>query len=275
MKVCVVGLGQVGLPTALYIAERGFDVRGYDISEKAVRNGKNIGIEATVNWDDIPTTDIYVICVSTSLIDKNPDITAVFDICRMIAKKAEPSSLVSIESTIVPGTCRKINVDIFEYSHSLIHVPHRYWAGDPERHGVKQTRVIGAVDTESLEKGLNFYKRQLDIPLHIVPFIEIAEMSKIAENAYRYLQIAFAEELSMMCEQLGFDFQDVRTACNTKWNTKILEARDGIKGHCLPKDIRYLASLSKNSLLESAIFVDNVYQQWLTQRKSVRVLASK
>jgi nucleotide sugar dehydrogenase len=268
MKVCVLGLGQVGLPTALYMADRGIDVWGYDIGEKAVRRGRNTGINATMHWNEIPQTDIYVVCVSTSVIKNSPDLTSMFDVCEKINQKGDSSSLVSIESTVVPGTCRKIFESIFRNSISLIHVPHRFWPDDPKRHGVKQNRVIGAVDSESLEKGLDFYRDFLQIPLHLAPSIEVAEMSKIAENAYRYVQIAFAEELNLICRQSGLVFKDVRKACNTKWNIEIPEARTGIKGHCLPKDIRYLSSLGENnSLMKSAILVDNKYQQWLKSKK--------
>jgi len=190
MKVCVLGLGEVGLPTALYIADLVNDVWGYDISEKAVWKGRDSGINATTHWNEIPRADIYVVCVSTLLTENDPDITAIFDVCEKIAQRSDSSSLVSIESTVVPGTCRKISESIFKNSIPLIHVPHRYWVDDSKRHGVKQNRVLGAVDSKSLEKGLNFYKNFLEIPLHLAPSIEVAEMSKIAENAYRYVQIA-------------------------------------------------------------------------------------
>ena len=276
MKVCVLGLGEVGLPTALYIADLVNDVWGYDISEKAVWKGRDSGINATTHWNEIPRADIYVVCVSTLLTENDPDITAIFDVCEKIAQRSDSSSLVSIESTVVPGTCRKISESIFKNSIPLIHVPHRYWVDDSKRHGVKQNRVLGAVDSKSLEKGLNFYKNFLEIPLHLAPSIEVAEMSKIAENAYRYVQIAFAEELSMICEQLDLGFKDVRQACNTKWNIEIPEARTGIQGHCLPKDIRYLSSLSENnSLMKSAILADNKYQQWLKSKKHPAIPAAK
>jgi UDP-N-acetyl-D-mannosaminuronate dehydrogenase len=92
-------------------------------------------------------------------------------------------------------------------------------------------------------------------------------MAKITENAYRYVQIAFAEELRMACEALGLDFNEVREACNTKWNVEILEAREGIGGHCLPKDIRYLSSLTiHNTLLKAAIKADEEYRKWLSEK---------
>lgn len=83
-----------------------------------------------------------MVCVSTLLKENEPDLTPVFDVCSKIAEKAESSALVSIESTITPGTSRKIHEEIFGGELALVHVPHRYWGGDPEEHGVKQTRVI-------------------------------------------------------------------------------------------------------------------------------------
>jgi len=94
-------------------------------------------------------------------------------------------------------------------------------------------------------------------------------MSKIAENAYRYIQLAFAEELKMVCDDLGMDFNEVRDACNTKWNIEIPEARDGIGGHCLPKDMKYFVSLTKTSkMANSAILIDESYRKWMREKIS-------
>lgn len=267
MKVCVSGLGQVGLPTALYTASRGLEVFGYDISEKAVARAKKSGISASEKWADVPPADVYMICVSTSLKNNEPDLTSIFDVCEKITEKTE-SALVSIESTVIPGTCRKISESIFKGHIALVHVPHRYWVREPVRHGVKQLRVIGGVDGISLKRGLSFYRDRLKIPLYIASSIEVAEMAKIVENAYRYLQIAFAEGLKMTCNELEVKFEEVRKACNTKWNVEILEARKGIGGHCLPKDIRFLISISPhNAILKSALSVDNAYREWLVDKK--------
>lgn len=127
-------------------------------------------------------------------------------------------------------------------------------------------RVIGGIDGESLKRGLNLY-RLLDIPLHPVSSIETAEMSKIVENSYRFLQIAFAEELKMMCDEHKVDVTELRKACNTKWNIKILEARDGILGPCLPKDVSYLIDSSRNSrLLRSAVSIDKKYKNVIRKK---------
>jgi nucleotide sugar dehydrogenase len=269
-KICVIGLGQIGLPTAKYISNREFEVWGYDISDSAVEKAKAQGIlNARSKWAAIPNVDIYIVCVSTFWENDSANLNPVFDVCKNVSQKASVSALVSIESTIVPGTSKKIFTDIFKGKINLIHVPHRYWADEPEKYGVNQLRVIGAVNPESLMIGLSFYQDLLGIPMHKVSAIEVAEMCKITENSHRYLQIAFAEELKMKCAEIGLNFEELRMACNTKWNVDIPEARDGIGGHCLPKDIKYAASIAPKSsiLLESAMTIDRKYREWLTKQK--------
>lgn len=272
MKICVIGLGEIGFAAAKFISDKGLEVWGYDINSSAVKRTKEAGIvNATSLWDAIPSVDVYLVCVYTGLEKTKPDLSPIIDVCRKIKTKIAGSAylLVSIESTILPGLCRRIFEDIFERHVHLVHVPHRYWGAKPTEHGVEQLRVMGGIDAESLKAGLKFYRDYLGIPLHQVSSIEVAEMSKIAENAYRYVQIAFAEELRMICEETGLSFSEVREACNTKWNIEILEARDGIGGHCLTKDTRYLASISKSkTLIEGALSVDEHYKKWLQRKNS-------
>jgi UDP-N-acetyl-D-mannosaminuronic acid dehydrogenase len=267
MKVCVLGLGNIGLPVAQYTLKKGLAVWGYDISSNSVKKAKETGIiKATTSWRDIPPVDVYIVCVSTLIANGKPGLSPVFDAAEKISQKANQSSLVSIESTIIPGASRKIYETIFNQNVKLVHVPHRYWIEDSVKRGVKQKRVIGAVNAESLRVGLDFYQNMLKIPLHKVSSVETAEMSKITENAHRFVQIAFAEELKMICAEIGLDFDELRNACNTKWNVDMPEARDGIGGHCLPKDIRYVMSLTTfNTLLESAVIVDKKYRDWLSR----------
>lgn len=133
-------------------------------------------------------------------------------------------------------------------------------------HGVRQLRVIGGLNKAGLKKGLDFYHK-LRIPTYICSSIEVAEICKTAENAYRFVQIAFVEELRIICSENNLPFEEVRTACNTKWNIDLLEARDGIKGICLPQDIRFLKRLTSSSpLLDGAIQTDKNYQSFM-QRK--------
>ena len=272
MKVCILGLGDVGLPTAKYVKRKGLQVFGYDIKQEAVKKAKKQGIKASANWQEAPISDVYIICVYAGLKDANPDFSSIYDACEKIREKnrsvTSETCLVSLESTALPGLGRKLYEEIFQKRVKLVHVPHRYFAGDPIRHGVKQLRVIGAVNAESLQEGWNFYNKTLGIPLHKVSSIEMAEMTKIAENAFRYIEIAFAEELKIVCEKFGMNFDELRNACNTKWNIKVPEARDGIGGRCLPKDTRYFLSLAqKAKLTESALLVDETYRKWLNEKR--------
>jgi len=111
LKVCILGLGEVGNPTTDYISRKGFETWGYDKSAVAVRNARNI--KATSNWNNIPhgQIEVHIICVSTGiLVSSRPGMSSIYD----ASKKFGP--LVSVESTVSVGTCRKIYEDIFNKS---------------------------------------------------------------------------------------------------------------------------------------------------------------
>ena len=100
-------------------------------------------------------------------------------------------------------------------------------------------QFYGGVDSVSVDgQSYSSSLKSLGIPMHQVTNIEIAEITKIAENAHRYLQIAFAEDLYLYCQASDINFSELRDALNTKWNVNILEPREGIGGHCLPKDTK-------------------------------------
>src|SRR6188472_1797494 len=109
---------------------------------------------------------------------------------------------------------------------------------------------------------VNPHKKSLDIRMHAVPQIEIAEITKIAENAHRYLQIAFAEDLYLYCQANNINFAELRDALNTKWNVNILEPRDGIGGHCLPKDTKMFLQSSNRSKSKILIAAMGVEYYW-------------
>jgi nucleotide sugar dehydrogenase len=259
IKVCVIGLGNVGRPVACLAHECNFDVCGYDIDKR-----KKLGLNPVSTfsvWSEVPDCNFYIVCVNTGWEDGKPDMSNVFDACRKIAmKKRGNKPLVSIESTVAVGTCREV-AEKFDQVH-LVHVPHRFWAEEPEKHGVKQQRIIGSLNPESLDKAKTFYE-SLGIPLYPVSSLEVAELTKITENAYRFVQIAFVEQLQLLCGKNNVPFQEVRKSANTKWNVNLLEARDGVKGECLPKDIRYFASLGAAPLLLGAIEADKKYVEYL------------
>ena len=126
---------------------------------------------------------------------------------------------------------------------------------------------------ENAADNLIYSKAGLSIKMHPVSSIEIAELTKIIENSHRYLQIAFAEELYLYCQATGVHFSELRDALNTKWNVEILEPRDGIGGHCLPKDTRMFLNSSpkmKSKILQSAMEVDVMYRDYRVLRRELQ-----
>ena len=259
-EVCVAGLGTIGLPTAVYMMNHGVSVRGYDISESAVERARAAGIQASTS-PILLASGTVIVCVNTSMNSARPDVGPVEEVVKRVSGYVtHENRLVSIESTVPPGTSRELYRRLLGPKFRLVHVPSRYWGGDPEKHGVRQPRVIGGIDKPSLDAGVELYQECLGIPLHTATSLEVAEASKVLENSYRYVQIAFAEEARAMLEGNGMDFAEVRSLCNTKWNIAIPEARNGIGGGCLPKDIRYLAALrGPHPLIDGAMKADEGY----------------
>jgi UDP-N-acetyl-D-mannosaminuronic acid dehydrogenase len=300
-RVLVVGLGQLGLPVAKFMKEQEeFDVYGYDISSKAMdRAQTTAGIKKATSFSDF---DVYILCISTHKPDDmfSPQIEGLLSIVDKISKEAKNGALVSIESTIPKGTSKKV-FEMLNHRLHVAHAPHRWYALEEQEHGVNQVRVIGGVCDCCLKVAMYFYdgrsenmnnsssssstnttntnnnnnekskskSKSLGIPMHPVSDIEIAELSKIAENADRYLQIAFAEDLYLYCQANNINFSELRDAINTKWNVHILEPREGIGGHCLPKDTKMFLHSSKSiksKILQAAIEVDQDYRRYREAR---------
>jgi UDP-N-acetyl-D-mannosaminuronic acid dehydrogenase len=337
-KVLIIGLGQLGLPVAKYVKEKGFDVYGYDISQKAIQRAEKIA--AIKKADNFSEFDVYIICISTHKPDDmfTPQIDGLLSIVQeKIAKEAKNGALVSIESTIPRGTSKKV-FEMLNHRLHVAHIPHRWYALEEKEHGVNQLRVVGGVCDCCLNAAVQFYGQinvsnndcnnkinidngngnangknsilmgdtgieikhstmddaiatsspscttgkknndfnytpNLEIPLHPVSDVEIAEITKIAENAHRYLQIAFAEDIYLYCQSNSINFPELREALNTKWNVEILEPRDGIGGHCLPKDTKMFLQSSKSvatrsRILKASMEVDEEYKRYRLSRAS-------
>jgi UDP-N-acetyl-D-mannosaminuronic acid dehydrogenase len=287
-KVVVIGLGQLGLPVARFVKERGFDVYGYDINAFTMdRAETEFDIKKITDFSDI---DVFIICVSTHKPDDifAPYVDGLYSVVHKISNEAKNGSLISIESTIPSGTSRKV-FELLDHRLHVVHAPHRWYSLDEDTHGVNQLRVIGGVCECCLRNGIRFYdsnssssrmsqdfiegfeadlKRKsetMGIPMHPVSNVELAELTKIIENADRYLQIAFAEELYLYCQANHINFSELKDALNTKWNVNILEPREGIGGHCVPKDTKMFLDSSrgvKSKILLAALNVDQDYRRF-------------
>jgi UDP-N-acetyl-D-mannosaminuronic acid dehydrogenase len=278
-KVIIIGLGQLGLPVAKYVRERGFETYGYDISTEAMnRAEKTAAIKMAPDFRESNyhhDFDVYILSVSTHKPDDifSPQIDGLLTVVNRISKRAKKGALLSIESTVPLGTTRKIN-EMLDHRLHVVHAPHRWYALEEEYHGVNQPRVIGGVSDCCIKTGLEFYGRGggasadkcLGIPMHPVSKVEVAELTKVVENSHRYLQIAFAEELYLYCQGNKISFPELRDALNTKWNVDILEPREGIGGHCLPKDTKMFLESSqsiRSKILPAAMQIDYDYRKYL------------
>ncbi len=260
-SVCVVGLGTVGGPTARYFASRGIPTYGCDINPKAAHALNGALHQTSTSLAGLPLADLFIVTVDTGFRGEEPVTASVFKACEAIHSRGAPK-LVSIESTVPAGTCERISREVFGGRQPLVHVPHRWWAQDEARHGVRQTRVVGGIDEPSVRLAVDFY-RSAGIPLLPLANIRVAELCKAAENTDRYLQIAYAELLKMICDENGLDFEELRRGMNSKWNVEVLEAREGIGGTCLPKDILYVKAAAPDvcHLLDGARAVDRLYRE--------------
>ena len=272
-KILIIGLGQIGHSNAEYMTSLGLHVDGFDINKDAVVRALRDRViqKATIDFHGY---DCYVICISTHRPEDmfTPYLDGLFDLAKRLSHEGKTGALVGIDSTITRGTTQEIKKILGHRLH-VVHVPHRFYVHEKSEHGVRQIRVIGGCEPCCLREGKNFYGDLLKIPLHQVSSPDIAEMTKVVENSYRYLEIAFAEELKMVCDNTSIDFEELRDSINTKWNIKVLDARDGIGGHCLPKDSQMFLDFSRNSVVTSMVraakMVDAQYRFHLVQ-KNVR-----
>jgi UDP-N-acetyl-D-mannosaminuronic acid dehydrogenase len=290
-KVLVIGLGQIGFAVASYIKKQGLhDVYGYDISPAARDRAElKIGIK---NAADFSGFDIYMVCISTHKPDDMfvPDTTGVISIANKLSKEGKEGALVVIESTVPIGTSRQF-CEILDHKLHVVHAPHRWYSQEENEHGVNQPRVIGGVYDCCLRSGMQFFSgtesatgdsgiyQGLRVPMLPLSKVEMAELTKIIENSHRYLQIAFAEELLLYSQANGIDFWELRKALNTKWNVNILEPRQGIGGHCLPKDTKMFlnsSNLVRSRIIAAAMEADDEYKRYLmTASPAIKSMKSR
>jgi UDP-N-acetyl-D-mannosaminuronic acid dehydrogenase len=259
------GLGNVGLPVLQHVSKIYNQTIGYDISQRAVDVAINVGVKAST---ELTYADIYILAVNTWHRNGYPDMSAIED-CVQKVSELNSNALLCFESTLAKGTVRTLSK---KYNLSNLAVcPHRWWKQEEDKYGVVQLRVLGALNQESQKNAISFYN-SLGIPLHLVNSLELAELSKIVENSYYYLRIAYAEELKLLCDENDVNFNELRDAVNTKWNVDVAEARDGIGGECLPKDIQFLINTyPQASLLHGAATADINYRAKLHSKKQTAI----
>ncbi len=259
--VNVIGLGYIGLPTALMLASHGVEVVGTDYNKNLVKmlnaghttfkedgidelflRAVSAGIKFTTDYQ---ITDTYIISVPTPYdrFSKKVDPKYVEDAVHEVIKVAPGKSVIIIESTISPGTIDKSIRPILEETGradlSLVHAPERIIPGNMVYELLHNNRTIGADDKETGEKIKRLYSSFCQGEI-VVTDIRTAEMTKVVENTYRAVNIAFANELMKICHYDNLDVYEIIRICNMHPRVNILQPGPGVGGHCISVDPWFL-----------------------------------
>lgn len=291
-KVCTLGLGYIGLPTSALIADNGIYVHGVDISQKVVDiiNSKRVHIvepelEGVVcraveggflKASTIPTmADIYLVVVPTPFKggSHEPDISYIQAATEGILPLLKDGDLYIIESTSPVGTTERMRDFIYAKRPELrdrLHIaycPERVLPGNVMYELVHNDRVIGGIDEESTQKACEFYAKFVQGELHRTN-ARTAEMCKLTENSSRDVQIAFANELSLICEKAGIDVWELIRLANKHPRVNILQPGSGVGGHCIAVDPYFITAEfpMESQIIGKAREINNYKAFWCAEK---------
>lgn len=271
VKICVIGLGYVGLPLARLFSTKyntvGFDMNQHrvdalmaghdatlevndDLLQSAIRNG----FRCTSDIDEIRDCNFYVVAVPTP-VDKhnNPDLTPLYGASTTVGKVISKGDVVVYESTVYPGVTEDECIPVVEKVSGLKFNVDFYGGYSPERinpgdklHTVEKIKKVTSGSTPEIGKLVNdVYSSVIVAGTHLAPSIKVAEAAKVIENSQRDINIAFVNELSKIFTRMGIDTNDVLEAAATKWN--FLPFKPGlVGGHCIGVDPYYLAQCAQS-----------------------------
>ncbi len=297
-KVSIIGLGYVGLPLALAIEKsKKYDVVGFDISKKQIekikkkecpitddiaeKDLKELDLHATTDQKEIEGSDYYIICVPTPVLDDyTPDYTPVISAGETIAKYLEKGQTVVLESTVNPGTCEEILQPILEEGSGLeagkdfniAMCPERINPGDPKWNVYNIPRNLGSLIPEKTKEVADFYRSFLDAEVNEVSSLKIAEATKIVENAFRDINIAYVNELAKSFDAMGIDLiETLKGSSNKPFSFMAHWPGRGVGGHCIAVDPYYLIKRAAESgfdhkLLKMAREVNNGMPEYTVER---------
>ncbi|MBR5656494.1 MAG: UDP-N-acetyl-D-mannosamine dehydrogenase [Prevotella sp.] len=291
MKACFMGLGYIGLPTAIIAAKNGIKIIGVDINPKVVEmtnRGKlhivEPGMEKMLQEvvqsgklcaSTIPeVSDAYFIVVPTPFKGNHePDISYVESATRMVLPFLKEGDLYVIESTSPVGTTDKMAQLIFserpELKNSIYiaYCPERVLPGNVIYELVHNDRVIGGINEASTKKAQEFYGQFVQGTLHPTN-CKTAEMCKLTENSSRDSQIAFANELSIICDKVGINVWDLINLANKHPRVNILQPGCGVGGHCIAVDPYFISSEfpAESKMISTAREVNNYKAFWCSEK---------
>ena len=264
-KICVIGLGYIGLPTASIFATRGLSVIGVDVNERVVKmlNAGKVHIvepdldtvlSAAVRSGGLKArtkpevADVFMICVPTPMDpdSKKADLSYVVSAAEAIAPFLRKGNLVIVESTIPPETTEKVVIPILKKSRLKVgadifvaHCPERVLPGKILTEMVQNHRIIGGLNPKSAELARSLYQTFVKGEIFLTD-LKTAEMVKLVENSYRDVNIAFANEVSALCEKSGINPWRLIELANKHPRVKVLTPGPGVGGHCIAVDPWFL-----------------------------------
>lgn len=298
MKACFMGLGYIGLPTAIISSQHGINVCGVDINPKVVEKtnrgelhivepglqdllkkavDSKILVASTTPFE----SDVYLIVVPTPFKAKHePDISYVESATKAVIPLLKEGDLFIIESTSPVGTTEKMAELIFAERPELkgrIHIaycPERVLPGNVIFELVNNDRVIGGIDDASADAAAEFYGKFVTGQLHKTN-CRTAEMCKLVENSSRDVQIAFANELSMICEKAGINVWELISLANKHPRVNILQPGCGVGGHCIAVDPYFISSAFPNEakIIAQARSINNYKSEWCVEKAKNAILS--
>jgi len=296
VNVCVVGLGYIGLPTASLLACSGYQVHGVDVDELAVANinqGKiridepdlDSFVWSAVNRGTLTAStqpvlaDIFILCVPTPFHGSEvasepprPNIDYVLAAATSIAPYVLPGNMVILESTSPVGTTHVVAKILLECgvdieSISVAYCPERVLPGKIMTELVQNDRIVGGINAESTVRIKAFYETFIKGAVYGTD-CKTAEMAKLVENSYRDVNIAFANELSMICAESGIDVWNLIDLANRHPRVKILQPGAGVGGHCIAVDPWFIVdqSVALARLIRTAREVNDSKPTWVAKQ---------
>lgn len=296
LKVSVIGLGYIGLPTAAFIANQKFNVQGVDVDHKIIRkiNHNNIAVigedkinkilKKTIKQEffkaslTIKPSDIFIICVPTPVTkDKKPDYSIVYKVAKQIALVLKKNDLIIIESTVGPGVTRDISLYLQKLRKDLIfphkpnanifiaHCPERVIPGNIYHEFLFNHKIIGGMSNKCTIYSKNFYRKFIKGQLHTTDALT-AELCKVTENSFRDVNIAFVNELDLVCQKQQIDTKKLIKLCNFHPRVNLLNPGPGVGGHCIPVDPYFL--INKNKYITKLIQTSRI----INEQKPLKVV---
>jgi len=303
-KICIMGMGYIGLPTAALLANRGYQVHGVDVNQHVI-DTINCGeihiiepeldtfVQSAVqsgslmaNIDPVES-DIFMIAVPTPFhtdklneVTKSPipNVDYIVDATKKIAPYIKPGNLILLESTSPVGTTdmmsdilKKEGIDINNVF--IAHSPERVLPGHIMRELIENDRVVGGVNDESTKKAAEFYQTFVKGEV-LETTAKTAEMAKLTENSFRDVNIAFANELSILCDDIGIDVRELILLANRHPRVDILNPGCGVGGHCISVDPWFIVDSAngKAKMIEQARKTNDYKADWVVEKIKNQVL---